>query len=192
MKKGITLFMVKVTVKVQNVSECWSDDIFWVTEHFVTRFGVMMQQHEPECHADLFFSCCYLQGEGHTGGNVTLLYFLNCCFFGNQTWSDNTSPEAGVSCEKEKDTAFRVKVTAKGQNVNVCPDDIFCTTQYFVSRLGIVMHHYESECHAKRLIYYFQGQGHCKSLYDQNLAISTISFNWWSFWYQVWFHSTLW
>ena len=38
------------------------------------------------------------------------------------------------------------------------------------------MHHYESECHAKRLICYFQGQGHCKSSYDQNMTISTVSF----------------
>ena len=44
---------------------------------------------------------------------------------GNQTWSDDTSSEARVSCEKNWITAFRVKVTVKGQNVNVCPDDIF-------------------------------------------------------------------
>ena len=27
------------------------DDIFWITEHFVTKFGMVMQHHEPECHA---------------------------------------------------------------------------------------------------------------------------------------------
>ena len=30
--------------------------------------------------------------------------------------------------------------------------------------------------HAKRLICYFQGRGHCKSSYDQNKTISTVSF----------------
>ena len=40
------------------------------------------------------------------------------------------------------------------------------------------MHHYESECHAKRLICYFQGQGHCKSSYDQNMTITTVAFMW--------------
>ena len=45
-----------------------------------------------------------------------------------------------------------------------------------VSKLGTSMHHHESECHAKRLICYSQGQGHCKSSYDQNMAISTVSF----------------
>ena len=38
------------------------------------------------------------------------------------------------------------------------------------------MHYYESECHAKRLICYFQGQGHCESSYDQDMTISTVSF----------------
>ena len=69
-------------------------------------------------------------------------------------------------------TAFRVKVTAKCQNVNVCPDDIFQTTKHFVSKLVIVMHQYELKCHAKRMIRYFQGQDHCMSSYDQNMTIS--------------------
>ena len=72
--------------------------------------------------------------------------------------------------------AFRVIVTEKGQNVNVSPDDIFKITNYFVSKLGIVMHHYQLECHAKRLICYFQGLGLCMSSYDQNMTISTVSF----------------
>ena len=98
--------------------------------------------------------------------------------------------------QKERITAFRVKVTVKGQNVNVCPGDIFLTTKHFVSKFGIVIHRYgsggggfflmwedlgrmfnnlfpacacvcESECHGIRLACYFQGQGHCKSSYDQ-------------------------
>ena len=65
---------------------------------------------------------------------------------------------------------------SEGQNVYVCLDDIFHTTQHFVSKLGITMHHYEPECPAERFICYFQGQGHCKSSYDQNMTISTVSF----------------
>ena len=34
------------------------------------------------------------------------------------------------------------------------------------------MHHYESECHAKRLSCYFQGQDHCKNWYNQNITVS--------------------
>ena len=37
------------------------------------------------------------------------------------------------------------------------------------------MHHHELECHAKRLVCYFQGQGHSKGSYDKNMTVSTIS-----------------
>ena len=60
--------------------------------------------------------------------------------------------------------------------VNVCPDDVFRTTKHFVFKLGSVGHHYEPECHVKRLICYFQGQGHCMRSFDQNMTISTVSF----------------
>ena len=67
-----------------------------------------------------------------------------------------------------------VKVTVKGQNVNVYPDDIFYTTKHFVSKLGIMMDHHELECYAKRLVCYFQGQVHSKGSYDQNVTVFTI------------------
>ena len=30
------------------------DEIFWTTEHFVTKHRMVMQHHEPECHAEMF------------------------------------------------------------------------------------------------------------------------------------------
>ena len=39
-----------------SVNVC-SDDIFWTTEPFVTKLGMVMQQHEPECLAEKKF--CY-------------------------------------------------------------------------------------------------------------------------------------
>ena len=54
-----------------------------------------------------------------------LLFLLNCWFFGNQTWSDDRLLEARASCGKNWITAFKVKVKAKGQNVDAYPDDIF-------------------------------------------------------------------
>ena len=30
------------------------DDIFWITEHFVTKLCMAMQHREPECHAENF------------------------------------------------------------------------------------------------------------------------------------------
>ena len=45
--------------------------------------------------------------------------------------------------------------------------------QRFVTKLSIVVHHYESECHAeKKLGFYFQGQGHSVGLCNQNVTVS--------------------
>ena len=52
LKNGITVFKDKVTVKVQNVT--------------ISKFGMVMQHHELECHAE--FCCCYFQGQGHSEG----------------------------------------------------------------------------------------------------------------------------
>ena len=43
-----------------------------------------------------------------------------------------------------------------------------------VTKLGIVMHHHELESHATRLVYYFQGLGHSKGSYDQNMTVPTV------------------
>ena len=76
-----------------SVNVC-SDNIFWTMEHFVTKLGVVMQHHEPECHSEKIVCC--LQGCGLSKGSYNqiwlfLLYLLNCWFFSNQTWSDDIS-----------------------------------------------------------------------------------------------------
>ena len=48
--------------------------------------------------------------------------------------------------------------------------------QPFVTKLGIVVHHHEPECHAKKMGFYLQGQGHSVGLYNQNKTVSIISF----------------
>ena len=48
--------------------------------------------------------------------------------------------------------------------------------QPFVTKLGIVVHHHELECHAKKLGFYLQDQGHSVGLYNQNMMVSTIFF----------------
>ena len=50
-----------------------------------------------------------------------------------------------MSCVKNLIDVFNVKVTMKGQNVNICPDDIFYTAKHFVTKVGIVMDHHEWE-----------------------------------------------
>ena len=44
----------------------------------------------------------------------------------------------------------------------VCLDDISCTTQPFLSKLGMVVYYHEAECHAQKLVHYLQCLGHSK------------------------------
>ena len=48
--------------------------------------------------------------------------------------------------------------------------------QTFATKLGIMVHHHELECHAEKKGILFQGQGHSVGLYNQNMTVSTISF----------------
>ena len=59
--------------------------------------------------------------------------------------------------------------------VNVCPDDIFWTTEHFVTKSGMVIQHHKPECHAEELFYCVQCHGHSKGLYNQNMTISFVS-----------------
>ena len=60
-------------------------------------------------------------------------------------------------------------------SVNVCPDDIFWTAEYFVAKPGMVMRHHKPECHVEKLVHCFQCQGHSEGLYNQNMTIFTVS-----------------
>ena len=157
------------------------NDIFSTAKHFVTKVGMVIQLHEPEGHVDFcFVLVAIFKGKVTSQADMIkiwlfLLYFLNCRLLGYQTWSDVASSEAQVSCEKlvllhtRSRSQRRVIMSMFVQMI------FFLTTKHFVSKLGIVMHHHESECHAKRLVCCFQGQGHRKGSYDQNITISTVS-----------------
>ena len=42
-------------------------DIIEMVKYFVIKLGLMMQHHEPECHAKRLV--CYLKGQGHSKGS---------------------------------------------------------------------------------------------------------------------------
>ena len=87
-----------------SVNVC-TDDIFWITEHFVTIFDIVMQYHEPESYKHfavvVFFKVKVTARTHMIKISLFVLYFVNCWFLGNQTWSDDTSSEARVSYEKK-------------------------------------------------------------------------------------------
>ena len=106
------------------------DDIFWTTEHF----GMAMQHHEPECHAD-FCVCAIFKVKVTARAHMIiiwffLLYFLNCWTLGNQTWSDDTLSVAKVSSEKNgllhsrSRSQWRVKMLMFVQMISSKPPNI--------------------------------------------------------------------
>ena len=75
--------------EVTTVNVCL-DDIFWITEHFVTKFVMAMQHHEPECSAEKKIFAIFKVTATARAHMIKiwlfLLYFLYCRFLGNQTW----------------------------------------------------------------------------------------------------------
>ena len=116
----------------------------------------MQHQHqEPECHAEEKTIICYLEGRGQSKDscdqNMTLSTISSELFI---PWQPNLVwwyiiINQSVFWKKKWITAFNVMVTVKGQNVSVCPDDIFFTAEHFVTKLGSVMYHHEPECMQK-------------------------------------------
>ena len=75
-----------------------------------------------------------------------LLYLLNCWPACNQTWFDSTTSEAGVFCGKMGLPRSRSRSQRRFKMlVNVCSDNIFWTTEHFVTKPGMVVQHHKPE-----------------------------------------------
>ena len=80
-------------------------------------------------------------------------YFLNRWTFYYQTWYANASLWAILSRSRSQQHFT--------MSMNDCPDDLFWIAELFcVTKLGMVMHHYEPDCLSKRLVFCLQDQGH--------------------------------
>ena len=138
------------------------DDIFWTTEYFVTKPGMVMQHHKPECRVEKFVHC--VQCQGHSKG----LYNQNM----------TVSVVSSI-----------LLVTAKVQNVSECLSRwcFLCVSDhvrsvspellnhFFFTELGMVVYYNEAMCHADKLVYYLKCQGHSEGLYNQNQTLYTVS-----------------
>ena len=140
-------------------------DIFWITVHFVTKFGMVMRHYEPECHAEKLVHP--VQWQSHSKGlynqNMTISVVSSKLLVGFQ-------PNLGLLHLRSR-SQWRFEML-----INVFPHDIFWTTGHFVSKSGMVMQHHKPECHAEKLVHCVQYQGHSEGLYNQNMTISVVSF----------------
>ena len=123
-------------------------DIFWIAEPFITKLGMVMHHHEPDCLPERLICC--LQGQSHSEGshnkNMTLHYvFWTADPFATELvwwriiiswialWKDWSALLWSRSGSQE-----RLHIL-----VNVHLDNINCWT--FVTKLGIVMHYHGPE-----------------------------------------------
>ena len=82
-----------------------------------------------------------------------------------------------MSCGKNWITAFKVKVTAKVQNVSVCLAGWYllnCRMFCYQTWYGVAASWARVSC-GKKFVCYFQGQDHSKCSFDQNMTLSTMS-----------------
>ena len=141
------------------------DDVLWSTKHFVTKLGMVMHHHEPECDAKRLALC--LQGQGHSKviyyKSMTVSTVSSDLFILLHPNSMVNHRKTGCPCEKNWITAFKVKVAIEAQNVSEWLDiNVFSNAEPFVTKLGMAIHHHAPECHA-----HLQGQGDSEASYNQ-------------------------
>ena len=129
------------------------DDIYWTTEHFVTKPSmVIMQHHKPNCHAEKLFHCVQCQGhsEGSYYQNMTISVVSSKLLVCLQPYLIYST---GVFCRKIESLCSRSRSQWMFKmSVNVCSVDIFWITEHFVTKLGTVMQHHEPECRAEFVV----------------------------------------
>ena len=130
----------------------------------------MVYYQEVKCHGEklVHFNVKVTARAYIIENGLFSLYLLNCCFVCNQTWLGSTASKARVFCGKVGLLHSRSRSQWWFQNVNVCQDDIYLLKhRKFVTKPGMVMQHHKPECHAEKLVYCVQCQGHSKGSYNQ-------------------------
>ena len=76
----------------------------------------------------------------------------------------------GMSCEKLLCPMSKLLRRFK-MLVNVCPENVFCAAEPFVTELDLSRYRHVLECHGKRLVCCLQGQVHSKGSYKQIMSL---------------------
>ena len=132
-----------------------SDDIFWIVTYFVTKLGMVVQHHKPECHAEkkCLLSTRSRSQRGLICSKYYSFYYIFCI-------ADSLATNRGLMVHHHKleclgkklITVFKVKVTGKVQNVNECLSRWYLlNATHFVTKLVMVKHYNESECWCKKI-----------------------------------------
>ena len=163
------------------------DNIFWATEHFITKLDIVMHYHEPEWRD--WFAVFKVKVTVKASYSRIMIFhcLLNCWSFCNKTWFNGISWivfsflfQFFFLERLDYFVVFEVKVKQRFKIwMNVHLDALFSTAEPFVTKLGIVMQHHGPECHAERLFCYFLGEGHNDGKYVQILLFLPYLLNCW-------------
>ena len=139
------------------------DDIFWIAEPFATKFGMEMHHYEPDCLPNRSICCLQGRSEDHITNTLLsnifsellILLQLNLVWWyiiirWIVLWKDWIALLWSRSRSYER---FKIPMA-------VHLDDISSTVEPFVTKLGMVIHHYEPDCLSKRFVCCLQDQGH--------------------------------
>ena len=138
-------------------------DIFWTTEHFVTKFGIVMQHHGPECHMEFCYCCCYLQGQGHSKGSYDQNMIL-CTIFSELLipWQPNLVWWYFIISQsvprKKLDYCRQGQGHSEGSKCK-------CLSRWYLLN-------HQAFCFQT----WYWDTSLCKSTYNQNMTVSTLSF----------------
>ena len=147
---------VNVCLDIFSVSDCVHSLSSELLNHsfYQTCCGGVLSWGNVSCRkiGSLFSMSQSQQGLMKSKVWLFLLCLLNCWSICNQTWLIVHYYVNWVSCGKMGLLCSRSRY--------VCLDDIFRTTEHFVSKAGMVMQLHKPEFHAEILVHSVQCQGH--------------------------------
>ena len=130
---------------------------FWITEHFVTKFGMVMRHHEPESGGNVFvvvviFKVKVTAKFQNVNQCLFRWYFLNRWTFDYQTWYGNEIIMSQIIFQKYWFAVFQVKVTDKNNIIKIWLFlYITLAADPFAIILGLMAHHHKVDFPVKRL-----------------------------------------
>ena len=120
------------------------DDIFWILEHFVTKLGVVMQHHKPECPVKKLDYC--IQGQGHSEGSKCQWMFVRMTSSQPQ---NNLLPNLVWWCSIMSQSIVRKKncflPSRSRSQRGISFYYIFWTVDSFATKLSQMIHYHKPE-----------------------------------------------
>ena len=163
--------------------------IFWTADPSATKLSMVMHHHESDCLPKDWFAVFKVMVTVKDHMIKIQLFYVIWTTAPFATKLSFMAHHHKLNCLVKRfdcSVVVKVKVTERLTiPVNVHVDGIFSTAEFFVTKLGMVMHHHRPECHARRLVCCLHVQGQVEGLYNQVWLCLPHLLNCWSFWNQI-------